>query len=475
MCGFAGYFFAEAQDNRDNCLHRLMAAGQAIAHRGPDDAQAWLEEDNQLGLSFRRLAIRDLAETGRQPMHSACGRYVISFNGEIYNQIELQRALEAIHPRKWRGHSDTETILAAMAEWGIEEALKRLEGMFAIALWDRRDRQLFLARDRFGEKPLYWGCQGNSLYFGSEIKALKALGFVPGSLDRDSLALFFRFRYIPAPRTIHDNLCKLRPGELLRIRTSGGQLEIAKRLFWDTVAEALQASERPYAEGEASASAEMEACLTKSIRGRLASDVPLGAFLSGGIDSSLTAALARQVSPDLKTYTIRFEDPRFNEADHAMAVARHLETDHHEMTVTEGDALACVRDLAVTYDEPFADPSQIPTLLLCRQAQQHVTVALSGDGGDEFFAGYSRYLRIAEKWWNRPGSVQRQACGLLSGLPLEIFGPGGEKLRRKLINGAATSPEAYAQNEGWVLADRGAGQGIAGKGGGDGLFRLARS
>ncbi|RED50823.1 asparagine synthase (glutamine-hydrolysing) [Aestuariispira insulae] len=376
-------------------------------------------------------------------MESHCERYVIAFNGEIYNHEDLRRELEQTVQVKWRGHSDTETLLTAIACWGPDVALTRLDGMFAFALWDRRDRTMFFARDRFGEKPLYWGLQGGCLYFGSELKAMPELGLCSGDLDEKAIAQFFRYRYIPAPQTIFKGVNKLRAGEVLKARWTEEGLDTELEFYWRSTCEASAVATRK----NPADSETVENLLKTSVEGRLNSDVPLGAFLSGGIDSSLTVALARQLDPGLKTYTIRFEDSRFNEADHAMAVARHLETDHHELTVTEQDALACVASLSSVYDEPFADPSQIPTILLCRKAKEHVTVALSGDGGDEFFAGYSRYARILNRWEGRPPAWMRKGYAWASSLPVSGLGKSGEKIFRTFMNGRAETLEEYAQNE----------------------------
>ena len=368
--------------------------------------------------------------TFRRPAPSRCiqfrVRYVIVFNGEIYNHLGLRRELEtqgAAPP--WRGHSDTETLLAAIEHWGLDSALQRAYGMFALALWDKRDHELSLARDRVGEKPLYYGRWGDSLLFASELKALFAFpGFSP-EIDRDALGAFLRFSYVPAPHSIWRGISKLRPGHILTLRTAADTGH--DRTYWslDEVGETGAVARRTPRD-HASMVNETEALLSEVVTSQMISDVPLGAFLSGGIDLSLVAALMqKRAGSPVRTFSIGFESARFNEAEHARAVARHLGTRHTEFTVTERDALALVPQLPQIFDEPFADSSQLPTILLARLAREQVTVALSGDGGDEVFGGYNRYLFAPDLWrsvaW-LPGPGRR--CLGFAGALAQRFGTG---------------------------------------------------
>lgn len=435
MCGLAGFLDPSAADV-DGMKRLAGRMADRLAHRGPDGSGAWAEGPAALG--HRRLAIIDLSPAGAQPMTSANGRYVIAFNGEIYNHLEIRRQLEhAGAAPAWRGHSDTETLLAAAAHWGLDEALQRSLGMFALALWDRAERRLFLARDRLGEKPLYWGWAGKALVFGSELKALTAHPAVERDICRGALAQFMRFAYVPAPASIYRGIYKLEPGTILetdcafpgrppetplRPQQRHGSLSI--RRYW-SLNEVIDAGARQPIRDEAEAIAELETALSRAIDRQMISDVPLGAFLSGGVDSSTICALMQaRSSARVKTFTIGFENPAFNEAPHAAAVARHLSTDHTELTVTEREAREVIPDLPDLYDEPFADSSQIPTHLVCRAARSQVTVALSGDAGDELFGGYNRYF-WGPRIWNRLAWMPlplRQALGnLVSAIPVPAW------------------------------------------------------
>lgn len=366
----------------------LGRMGEAIAHRGPDDSGVWLDVGAGIGLSYRRLSILELSPAGHQPMVSASGRYVIAFNGEIYNHLDLRLQLG---DRAWRGHSDTETLLAGFEIWGIEQTLQRAVAMFAIALWDRDTRTLTLARDRLGEKPLYYGWQGGVFLFGSELKALKQHPAFVGEVDREALALYLRYCCVPAPRSIYRGVCKLAPGTLLRVCASDRQLPEPKQ-FW-SLKDVIEHGQRELFQGsDAEAVAVLEAKLLDAVRLQQIADVPLGAFLSGGIDSSTVVALMQaQSRRPVRTFTIGFQEAGYNEAEHAKAVARHLGTNHTELYVTPAQAQAVIPRLATLYDEPFADSSQIPTSLVSQMAREHVTVSLSGDAGDELFGGYNRY------------------------------------------------------------------------------------
>ena len=382
----------------------------ALVHRGPDAGAVWAEEGIALG--HRRLSILDLSPAGEQPMHSACGRYVIAYNGEIYNHRDLRRDLYAAGAAPaWRGYSDTETLIAGISHWGLDETLRRVKGMFAIALWDRRAKRLFLARDRIGEKPLYWGWAGQTLVFGSELKALRHHPDCPREICRQAVAQYLRFAYVPAPRSIHSGLYKLEPGCILTVdgappaappsaplRPGECHGSLSIRRYWslnEMIEEGAQS--RFMSEGEALAA--VDESLRCAVERQMIADVPLGAFLSGGIDSSLiTALMQAQSSRPVQTFTVGFENATFNEAPFAAAVARHLKTDHTELTVTEADARQVIPLLPEMYDEPFADSSQIPTHLVCKAARRDVTVALSGDAGDELFGGYNRYFWGPRIW-----------------------------------------------------------------------------
>ena len=395
MCGIAGYIFDEGIDDR--AVESLEAMIGAITHRGPDDAGMWFDRSAGVGLGHRRLSILDLSPAGRQPMVSASGRYVIVFNGEIYNHAELRRELErsGVAP-EWRGHSDTEVLLAALEHWAIAETLRRSNGMFAFALWDRHNRALYLARDRLGEKPLYYGRTSGYLLFGSELKALRAHPAFRSKLDRDALALYLRHNYVPSPWTIWRGIHKLPPAHYLEVRrgTAAGTPEC----YWDFRAVAEGGARDPLPDsGESIAG--LEALMRNAVAMRMEADVPLGAFLSGGIDSSTIVALMQaQSSRKVRTFSIGFKEDAFNEANFAAAVARHLGTDHTELYVSADDALALVPRLPEIWDEPFSDSSQLPTYLLCQLTRRSVTVSLSGDGGDELFAGYGRYALTARMW-----------------------------------------------------------------------------
>jgi len=401
MCGIAG-IFSLAHDRASE--PRIHAMTEALLHRGPDAGAVFVDAPAGVALGHRRLAIVDLSERGAQPMHSPCGRFVVVFNGEVYNHLDLRRELAAESPVDWRGGSDTETLLAGFARWGVAATLTRAVGMFALALWDKAERRLVLARDRFGEKPLFYGFVGSgaetTLLFGSELKALRAHDAFDAQVDRDALALFLRFSYVPAPYAIYENVYKLEPGAILTLRAE----DVAQRSrrierYWryETVArDGLANPIRDEAEGLAA----LEAALRAAVGLQLVADVPVGAFLSGGIDSSTIVALMQaQSARKVKTFTVGFDAAGFDEAPHAAAVARRLGTDHTEIRVTPAETLAIVPTLPAMYDEPFADSSQIPTAAVCRAARSEVTVALSGDAGDEMLAGYNRYV-IGPKLWD---------------------------------------------------------------------------
>jgi asparagine synthase (glutamine-hydrolysing) len=365
-----------------------------LRHRGPDDEGAWVDEAAGIALGFRRLAIVDLSLEGRQPMASACGRYVIAFNGEIYNYRDLRRELEGVGDRPlFRGHSDTEVMLAAFARWGPEGAVRRFVGMYAFALWDRGDHVLYLGRDRIGEKPLYYGWMGDVLLFGSELRALRAHPAFREEINRDALLPYLRLSCIPAPYSIYKGVSKLLPGTLLRVEGTGGRTA-APLPYWSARAVAEAGTADPFEGTATEATDRLDYLLRQAVGLQMVADVPLGAFLSGGIDSSTIAALMQAQSPrPVKTFTIGFHEEGYDEAVHAREVARHLGTDHTELYVTPAEAMAVIPRLPTLYDEPFADSSQIPTFLISQLARRSVTVSLSGDGGDELFGGYKRYFK----------------------------------------------------------------------------------
>jgi asparagine synthase (glutamine-hydrolysing) len=400
MCGIAGLLRGGHGGGDLEAIVRAM--GSTLLHRGPDAGDVWVDKQCGIGLAHRRLAIVDLTPAGAQPMFSPSMRYVTVFNGEIYNHGELRAELEraGLAPR-WRGHSDTESLLAAVDAWGLELALTKAVGMFALALWDRENRCLHLARDRMGEKPLYYGWLGDDLVFASELKALKSHPEFRGEIDRGSLALLMRHNYIAAPHSIYRGIRKLPAGTHICVDADIRGQRPEPVPYW-TLASCVQLGQAaPWTGTDEHAINELDGLLRQAIAQQMVADVPLGAFLSGGIDSSMIVALMQaQSSRPVNTFTIGFHESRYNEADQAAAVARHLGTSHTELYVSPQDAIDLVPSLPRIYDEPFADSSQLPTYLVSRMTRQHVTVALSGDGGDELFCGYERYF-VAQALWNR--------------------------------------------------------------------------
>ena len=401
MCGFAGAVQLGVRD--DGWRRRLEAMGDAVRHRGPDDADVWWDAALGVGLAHRRLAVIDLSSAGRQPMHSTDGRYVLAYNGEIYNFETLRRA-DTLRGRSWRGHSDTEVMLAAFQAWEIDEAVRRFNGMFAFALVDRRDRVLWLGRDRLGIKPLYYGRCGDTLLFGSELKALRAHPAFDAATDPLALGLLLRLGYVPAPHCIHRGLRKLEAGSLLRIpldaaAANGAAALPAPRRYWCLEMIAAQGRRHPFGGDEKEALDELDRRIGEAVARRRIADVPLGAFLSGGVDSSLVVArMCRDGDGPVETFSIGFAEDGYDESDHARRVAEHLGTRHTERRVSPDDARGVIPDLPRIWDEPFADPSQIPTALVSGLARERVTVSLSGDGGDELFGGYKRYTATRELW-----------------------------------------------------------------------------
>jgi len=420
MCGFIGFSRIDGIDNQQ--IAQQMC--QKIVHRGPDSEGIWQTEGVPVVLGHRRLSIVDLSAAGHQPMLSATGRYVIAYNGEVYNHVQLREMLQAEgYAEQWRGHSDTETLLACIEAWGIVKTLQAAVGMFAFALWDQQARQLTLARDRMGEKPLYWGWQGDVLLFGSELKALKSHPAFKADISRDALTLLLRHCYIPAPYSIYQGFYKLKPGHYLQLELDSplrAKLAV-EQAYWSFNQMVEQSQAAAITGTDAEATDQLEAMLTQSIRGQMLADVPLGAFLSGGVDSSSVVALMQMNSQrPVKTFTIGFNEAGFDEAICAKDVARHLQTDHTELYVSPQDALDVIPRLPSMYCEPFADSSQIPTFLVSQLARQNVTVALSGDGGDELFGGYNRHLAAGKVWGpfqKAPLFCRKAAAGLLNAVP----------------------------------------------------------
>ena len=407
MCGLTGILRFEKSNDIARHVSKMTSC---LKHRGPDSDGQWINEN--IGLGHRRLSIIDLSETGAQPMSSNCGRYILVYNGEIYNHREIRISLEKEGAApKWRGHSDTETLLAAIAYWGIDEALNRSQGMFALAVWDKLEKNLSLARDRIGEKPLYWGWAGKDFIFGSEMKALRAHPDFPKKICNESLCQYLRFMYIPAPRSIHPYIFKLEPGTILAINGSSpttptskpirpgsvhGNLEIRK--YWNLNYEVHKESNE-LIKDDNEVLEKLEKILGESVKRQMISDVPLGAFLSGGVDSSTIVALMQSnQNSKVKTFTVGFDDTGYDESKNATKIADYLGTDHFNYHVTDKEARNVIPELPWLYDEPFADSSQIPTYLICRAARQKVKVALSGDGGDELFGGYNRYIYGQRLW-----------------------------------------------------------------------------
>lgn len=394
MCGLTG--FINLKNGGSKCEDYLRRMNFTLTHRGPDDEGYWMDSQLSLGLAHRRLSILDLSPHGHQPMVSASERYVIAYNGEVYNFSILRDRLSF---SRWRGHSDTEVMLAAIEEWGIEKAVKNFIGMFAFALWDRKERMLHLGRDRLGIKPLYYGWQGNSFLFGSELKALQAHPEFKRVIDRNSLALLMRHNYIPAPHSIYEGIQKLLPGHIFTLSMKDPKNASDPAPYWSAKEAVEEGVRGPFAGTEQETMQQFETLLADAVKLRMIADVPLGAFLSGGVDSSTVVSLMQaQSSQPVKTFSIGFLEDEYNEAQHAKLVADHLGCDHTELYVTPEEARAVIPRLPALYDEPFADSSQIPTFLVSELARKKVTVSLSGDGGDELLAGYHRYDRASFIW-----------------------------------------------------------------------------
>jgi asparagine synthase (glutamine-hydrolysing) len=445
MCGLTGFLSHSAFDSDDVRNFVLPHMANAIKARGPDAYGAWTDPVVGIAMAHRRLAIVDLTPAGAQPMVSAGGRYVLAFNGEIYNHLTLRHELKGC---SWRGHSDTETLLTGFQAWGVESTLKRVIGMFAFALWDREQRLLTLGRDRFGEKPIYYGWQGEGakavFLFGSEVSALRRHPEFSASINRDALALYMRYSCIGGEHSIYQGIQKLLPGHLLTLHA--GQFEPRVWPWWSVVESARCGLAKPFAGTPDQAVDELEDLLLRAVDQQMMADVPVGAFLSGGIDSSTVVALMQaQSTRPVKTFSIGFYEDGYNEAEYASAVAQYLGTDHTEIYVSAQDALDVIPKLPTLYAEPFADSSQIPTYLLSELARRHLTVSLSGDAGDELFCGYNRYQMTSNLWGKLqyvPMPLRRAAAALITAVPPARWDSLGrylmlERLGDKLHKGAA--------------------------------------
>ncbi len=421
MCGIAGLLLREPRLAAEPLHDIVYGMAETLRHRGPDGDGVWVDPAAGVALGHRRLSIQDLSDAGAQPMHADDGRLVLTYNGEVYNFPALRDELEdAGH--KFRGHSDTEVLLAALAEWGLPGALERLVGMYAFAVWDRRERALWLVRDRAGQKPLYYGWCDDSLLFASELKALRAHPDFRAGVDPDALGQLLQYGWVPGPRSILGGIHKLPAGCALRLTAETRDPQPLP--YWSPRDVAERGAAQPFRGDLEEATEALAALLGDAVRGRMISDVRLGALLSGGIDSSTVVALMqRQSEQPVKTFSIGFHEPRYDEAHHAKAVASHLGTEHRELYVSERETRELIPRLPRVYDEPFADASQIPTLAVAELARGEVTVALSGDGGDELFCGYNRYYRCEAEWrlWHR---VPRPARHLLAGA-LDAAARGG--------------------------------------------------
>ena len=415
MCGITGFWQTSGGEvSAMEALARRMS--DAIVHRGPDDGGTWVDAPVGIALAFRRLAILDLSPLGHQPMRSVGNRFTIIYNGEIYNYLDLKTELSAAG-HSFRGSSDTEVLLAGFLEWGVETTLERIAGMFAIAVWDADCCSLTLARDRIGKKPLYYGRVGSTWLFGSELKAFRLHPAFRAEIDRESLTAYFQFGYVPSPRSIYRGIRKLPAGHYITLTRNHERTPVC---YWNAAAIAADGQRNPLVIGDTEATDKLEDLLGDAVRRRMISDVPIGAFLSGGLDSSTVVALMQaHSSVPVKTFTIGFDVEGYNEAIAAKAIAAHLGTEHTELYVTPEQARAVIPDLPTIYDEPFADASQIPTFLVSQLARQKVTVALSGDGGDELFAGYNRYSwgpRIWDRLKYVPAPMRRAIGAVLSGV-----------------------------------------------------------
>ena len=429
MCGIAGA--VEKNNTREKWRDTLFAMGKSIEHRGPDDSGIWFDEKAGVGFAHQRLSIIDLSEHGKQPMISKSGRFVIAYNGEIYNFFHIKDMLSS-YSVPWQGGSDTEVVLAAIDIWGLEKAIEKFIGMFAFALFDKQEQKIFLVRDRLGIKPLYYSIFPKKIIFGSELKPIKLCPGFEKQINRDVLALFLRHNYIPAPYSIYKNTYKLTPGSILEICLKS--FDIKENTFWSAKDQALKGQNEPYQLDESNAVKDLESLLLDAVKIRMISDVPLGAFLSGGIDSTtITAMMQSLSSTPVRTFSIGFHEKKYNESQHARAIARYLGTDHTELIVTPEQLLDMVPKISSIFDEPFSDSSQIPTYLLALLTREHVTVSLSGDGGDELFGGYLRY-NLGHDLWKKigwlPVVMRKFLAGFIEIIPMGLLDKYGQNIAK---------------------------------------------
>jgi len=425
MCGYVGYI---SKNEKEINVKILEDMAKKIRHRGPDNFGIWVDTQFGFGVAHNRLSVIDTSKSGNQPMISSNGQFVIAFNGEIYNHLALRQEMQGYN---WLSSSDTETLLACIQIWGLKETVKKINGMFSFVLWDIKKKELNLVRDRFGEKPLYYGWQDSTFIFGSELKAFLPHPNFMKEIDRESLNLYFKHTFIPAPYSIYKNINKLLPGTILTLSKDISEPSINK--YWDLQSNFLQKGQQCVARNKKTVKNELHRNLRKTIEERMSSDVPLGAFLSGGVDSSLVVSIMQSVSKKpVKTFTMGFKDSNFNEAIEAKRISNFLGTDHHELYVTHDDIIDLLPSLTNLYDEPFSDPSQIPTFLVSKLSKRNVTVALSGDGGDELFCGYSRYHFVI-KYWKIISSLPFSVRKLLSHQILKIKTQTWDKLANYLF------------------------------------------
>ena len=453
MCGIAGFWRNTNEKSADWLGSTALNMANTLIHRGPDDSGTWVDEQFGVAFGHRRLSIIDVSHAGHQPMVSSDGRYIVTYNGEVYNFQDLRQQLKK-KGHSFMGDSDTEVMLSAFVQWGVESSVNKFNGMFAFAVWDRKDRLLWLVRDRIGEKPLYFGVQNGTLFFASELKAIRAYPHFEPRIDRDALASFLKFNYVPAPYSIYRGIQKLLPGHCISLKSPTDTAN--SQSYWSLINVVQKGLETPFLGSEEEAAKELETRLKKTIKSRMFSDVPVGAFLSGGIDSSTIVALMQsQNDRPVNTFTIGFSEKEFNEAVHANKVAKHLNTKHTELYISPQEARDVIPKLSEMYDEPFADSSQIPTHLLSVLAREYVTVALSGDGGDELFSGYNRYI-FSKKFWNSsryiPNLIKRKTAKLAAGVSYDNVEGFYEKIEPFLPRNLRISmPGEKYQKMAWAL------------------------
>ena len=435
MCGLTGFLTPNQTLNASQAESTLIKMSNALSHRGPDHQGIWIDSQRGIALGHRRLSIIDLSSQGNQPMHSHCGRYVIAFNGEIYNYLCIRKELESLGAApEWKGQSDTEIMLAAISCWGLLKAISKLVGMFAFALWDKEKHSLHLSRDRIGEKPLYYGWMGGVLLFGSELKALRKHPAWKGEVDPDTLALFMQYGYVPTPHSIYKNIFKVQPATIATFnRNSVSSLVLPTvETYWQAAKLAQEGEANPLLNDEATAIDHLDKLLEDSVKQQMIADVPLGAFLSGGVDSStIVAFMQKQSSRPVKTFTIGFREDDYNEAVYAKEVARHLGTEHTELYVSAEQAMEVIPKIPIIYDEPFSDSSQIPTYLVSQLTREKVTVSLSGDGGDELFGGYNRYF-WGSSIWGKIGKIPPQPRKMLAQIISSVPPSGWDAIYKML-------------------------------------------